>query len=113
MIKKCFFRSRGKQKMPENVKQNNQSFDTTFNSSSDEETSNESSPWKSKTVKLTPEKSLSFAVIGSKKVQIADEDPTVPILEKTPDGKTYRVEPRPRRSKQSKRVTPGVELLSK
>ena len=83
-------------------------FDTTFNSSS-----TESSQRKRKNLKLTPEKSLSFAIIGSKKVQIADEDPTVSVLDKTPDGRAYIAEPRPHRSKQSKRVIPGVELLSR
>lgn len=83
-------------------------FDTTFNSSS-----SEFSHRKKRKFKLTPEKTLSFANIGSKKVQIADEDPTVSILEKTPDGRAFRAKPRPHRSKQKKRVHPGIELLSK
>ena len=66
-----------------------------------------------KKIKLTPDLSLSFATIGSKKVQVADEDPTIPNLEKTPDGKAYIAVQRPHRSKQSKRVIPGIELLSK
>ena len=67
---------------------------------------------KKKKLKLTPEKSLSFAFNGSKRVQIANEDSNVPILEKTPDGRAYIAEPRPHRSKQWKRVIPGIQLLS-
>ena len=102
MLCTCFRTHQGKQKRPPE----------TFNSSSNEETDNESQ-WKQKRLKLIPEKSLSFAVIGSKKVQIRDEDPTLPILEKTPDGRAYIAEARPHRSKQWKRVHPGIELLSK
>ena len=66
-----------------------------------------------KKIKVIPDLSLSFATIGSRNVQLHDDDPTIAILEKTPDGKAYTAEPRPHRSKQWKRVhPPSVELLS-
>ena len=47
--------------------------------------------------------------------QINEEnaDPNITILEKTPDGKGYTIEQRPRRSKHLRRSHPGVELLSR